>query len=39
MILIEIYNHIILIMGDSVLLGGLKLGDEILDVYGVDEKM
>ena len=34
--LVAIYNHIILIPGDSVLLGGLKLVDEILDVFDVD---
>ena len=39
MMLIEISNHIILILGDSVLLGGFKLGYEVLDVYGVDEKI
>ena len=37
--LIEISNHIIMILRDSVLLGGLKLGEEVLDVYGVDEKL
>ena len=37
--LIEISNHNIMILGDSVLLGGLKLGEEVLDVYGVDEKL
>ena len=39
MILIGISNHIILILGDSILLGRFKLGDEVLDVYGVDEKI
>ena len=37
--LIEISNHTILILGDSVLLGEFKLGEEVLDVYGVDEKL
>ena len=37
--LIEISNHNIMILGDSVLLGGLKLWVEDLDVYGVDEKL
>ena len=37
--LIEISNHIIMILRDSALLGGLKLGEEVLDVYGVDEKL
>ena len=37
--LIEIYHYIILIIGDSVLLGGFELGDEALDVYGVDAKV
>ena len=36
--LIEISNNIIRILGKYVLLGGFKLGDEVLDVYGVDEK-
>ena len=39
MIMIEISNHIILILGDSILLGRLKIGDEVLGVYGVDEEI
>ena len=35
--LIEIPHHIILIIGDSALLGGFKLGDNVLDFFGVDE--
>ena len=38
MMLVEIFNNIILIIGDYVLLGGFELGDEVLDVFGVDEK-
>ena len=37
--LIEISNHTILILGESVLLGEFKLGEEFLDVYDVDEKL
>ena len=36
--LVAISYQIILILGDSVLFGGFKLGDEVLDVYGVDKK-
>ena len=36
---IAIYYQIILILGDSVLLGGFELGDEVLDVFDVDEKI
>ena len=36
--LIYILYHIIMILVESVLLGGFKLGDEVLDVYGVDAK-
>ena len=36
--LIDIFYQIILIIGDSVLLGGFKLGDEVLDVYVVNSK-
>ena len=36
--LIYISYHIIMILVESVLLGGFKLGDEVLDVYGVDAK-
>ena len=35
---ISIFYQITLILVDSILLGGLKLGYEILDVYGVDAK-
>ena len=40
MMLIAIYYHIILILGDTVLLGGLQLRYEFLEVYvyGVDKK-
>ena len=38
LMLIAIFHNIILVIGDSVLLGGFKLGDEVLDVYGVDAK-
>ena len=34
--LIAIFYQIILIIGDSVLLGGFKLGDEFLGVCGVE---
>ena len=36
--LIYIFYQIILILGESVLLVGLKLGYEVLNVYGVDVK-
>ena len=36
--LIYILYNIIIILGYSVFLGGLKLGDEFLDIYGVDTK-
>ena len=36
--LISISYHIIMILGDSILLGVFELGDDVLDVYGVDEK-
>ena len=36
--LISILYQIILIIGEYILLGGLKLGDKGLDVYGVDAK-
>ena len=39
LMLVGIYNHIILILGESVLLGEFKLEDEVVDVYGVDGKM
>ena len=38
MMLIDIFYEIILILWDSVLLGGFELVDEVLDVYGVDNK-
>ena len=34
--LIAIFYQIILILGDSVLMSGFKLGYELLDVYGVE---
>ena len=37
--LIEIYYHIIIILGDYVLLGVFKIVDEVLGVFGVDEKV
>ena len=37
LIIIANYYKIILIIGDSVLLSEFDLGDEVLDVYGVDE--
>ena len=36
--LIAILNQIILIIEDSILFGRFKLGDEVLDFYGVDTK-
>ena len=36
MMQISILHQIILVFGDSVSLGVLKLGDEVLDFYGVD---
>ena len=39
MMMIDILYQIILILGDSVLLGGLKLVYEVLDIYGVDAKI
>ena len=35
--LIAVFYQIIMIIGEYFLLGGLKLGDEFLGVYGVDE--
>ena len=35
---ISIFYLIVMILGDSVLLGGFTLADEALDVYGVDNK-
>ena len=37
--IIAILYLIILIIRSYVLLGGFKLGDEVLDVYGVDKKI
>ena len=37
MLIANSYN-IILILGDYVLLGGFGLGDEVLAVYGMDNK-
>ena len=36
--LIYIFYQIIMIIGEYVLLGGFKIGDEVLDVHGVDAK-
>ena len=36
--MIYIFYEIILILGESVLFDEFKLGDEVLDVYGVDVK-
>ena len=36
--LIDIFYNIILILVHSVFLGGFELGDEVLDIYGVDAK-
>ena len=36
--LVSIFHQIIMIIGESVLLGGLEPGDEVFDVYGVDAK-
>ena len=38
MIMIAIYYQIIMIIGYSDFLGGLKHGYEVLDVYGVSAK-
>ena len=37
--LIAIFYVIILTIGDSVLLGGFELGDEVLGFFGVDKKI
>ena len=37
LMLITISYHIIMIIGDSVLLGGFKPGDEVIDVFCVDK--
>ena len=39
LMLISISYKVILFIGSSVLLRGFKLGDEVLDVYGVDKKL
>ena len=36
MVLIYVFYQILLIIGESILLGRLKLGDEVLDVSGGD---
>ena len=38
MMMFSISYHIILILGEYVFLGGFKLRDEVLDIYGVDAK-
>ena len=38
MMLISFLYQIILLIGESILLGGSKIGDEVLNVSGVDEK-
>ena len=38
MIWIDIFYQIIMILGDSVLLGGSKPGDKLLYIYGMDSK-
>ena len=38
MMLITIFYQIILNLEESILLSGLKLGDEALDVYNMDAK-
>ena len=37
--LFAILYQVILVIGKSVLLGGFELGDEVLDVNGVDKKL
>ena len=39
MTLIAFYHQIILIIGDYVLLGGFKLGNEAFDIFGVDKHL
>ena len=39
MILISVFYQAILVLGDYILLGGLKLGYEVLDLSGVDAKI
>ena len=36
--MIAVFYHIIMILGDSFLLVIFELGDEVLDVYGVDHR-
>ena len=36
---IEISYQIMMIFGDSVLLGGFELGDEVFDVIGADKNV
>ena len=38
MTMIAIFYYIIIILGDSVMFVGSKLGYEVLDVFGVDAK-
>ena len=38
LMLIAIFHHIILFIGDSVLLVGFQILDEVLGFFGVDEK-
>ena len=35
--MVAIYHHIVIIIGDYVLLGGFKLGDKVLALFGLDE--
>ena len=35
MILISIFYQLLLVIGDPILLGGFKMGDEVLDQYGL----
>ena len=36
--MVSIYHQIIMILGEYILLGGFKLGEEVLDFFGVEEK-
>ena len=38
MTLIAVFYHILLFLGGSILLGGFTLGDEVIDLLGVDTK-
>ena len=38
MMLFEISYHIIIILGESVFLGGFKLEDDVFDIFSVDDK-